>query len=168
MNHDRFEVKIRLGKRTDTTQEFSFVGIASAIQGAVTPYEINVYAIHEGEWWDFLLDLDARPKRTGGGVVCEDCTPDTRRVFPDRPALWADHLFEPLLQWVNESLAKAKWLALFGSLTDVAYARLIAGDDPSQRLPGGGFTINYSAMTGLGERRREERQPSILLPCRTG
>lgn len=34
-NHDRFAVKIRLGERTDRFWDFSFVGINSAIQGAL-------------------------------------------------------------------------------------------------------------------------------------
>jgi hypothetical protein len=28
--------------------------------------------------------------------------------------LWADHLFEPLLRWVNEELVPARWLVLEG------------------------------------------------------
>ncbi len=168
MNHERFDVKIRLGARTDAVQEFSFAGIVGAISGAVTPYEINVYVIHEGDCWDLLLSLDAYPKRTRGGFFCADCAPDARAFFPDRPALWADHLFEPLLQWVNESLATAKWLALFGNPNEVAYARLLAGDDASQQLPGGGITINPSVMVGCGEFHKNEKQPPILLPCRIG
>jgi hypothetical protein len=47
--------------------------------------------------------------------VCDLCPPESRSVFPNRAVLWIDHLFEPFLEWVDESLAKAKWLALYGS-----------------------------------------------------
>jgi hypothetical protein len=71
--------------------------------------------MHQGACWDFLLDMDTEPRRVPGGYVCDLCPSEPRPVFPNRPALWTDHLFEPFLEWVNESLAKAKWLALYGS-----------------------------------------------------
>ena len=66
-------------------------------------------------------------------------------MFADRPALWADHLFEPLLEWVNDSLARAKWLALYGNPEWATWARLLPGDDPSAALRGGGYRLNISA-----------------------
>jgi hypothetical protein len=165
-NRDRFALEIRLGTRTDRVQEFSFARINHAITGALTTYEIEVYAIHENDCWDFLLSAYAEPKRArGGGFFCETCPPDARRLFADRPALWADHLFGPLLEWVNGELARAKWLALFGSPERATWARLLPGDDPSQTLRGGGYLINFSALIdGVSRRELEERR--ILLPCR--
>ena len=91
---------------------------------------------------------------------------ESRPVFPDRPALWTDHLFEPLLEWVNESLAKAKWLALYGSPDYGTWARLLPDDLPSEALPGGGLTLQYSAWAGGGARPEKPEAPPLLLPCR--
>jgi hypothetical protein len=98
-NRARFALEIRHGTRTDRVQEFSFAGINHAITGALTAYEIEVYAMHENDCWDILLSAFAEPKRArGGGIFCEACPPEARRVFADRPAQWADHLFDPLLE----------------------------------------------------------------------
>ncbi len=149
----------------DRVQEFSFAGINHAIIGALTTYEIEVYAMHENDCWDILLSAYAEPKRAqGGGFFCEACPPDARRMFADRPALWADHLFDPLLEWVNDSLARAKWLALHGSPEWATWARLLPGDDPVQPLRGGGYQLNFSALTGAPRQKSSERR--ILLPCR--
>jgi hypothetical protein len=145
-NRPRFALEINLGRRTDTDLDFSFAGITGAISGVLTTWEINVLAMHEQECWDFLLSLDAIPKRAPGGYVCDLCPPESRPVFPDRPALWTDHLFEPFIAWVNDDLAKAKWLALHGS-PGFTWAKLLPEDavSPAREPP-------------------EER--AILLPCR--
>ena len=165
-NHDRFSVKIQRGRRTDRFWEFSFVGINTAIQGALTTYEINVAADYADDCWDFLLSLEAEPRQArGGGVFCDLCLPEARRVFADRPALWVDHLFEPFLEWVNDNLAKAKWLALHGDPDFATWARLLPNDDLTEPLFGGGYMLNFSALTDKN-RPAERDRPPILLPCR--
>jgi hypothetical protein len=93
--------------------------------------------------------------------------PAARRVFPDRPALWADHLFEGLLVWVNDNLARAKWLALYGSAGQASWARLLPGDDPSQTLRGGGLTLSFAWISGKTPGESRDESAPILLPCRT-
>lgn len=166
-NRPRFAIEIKLGRRTDDVQEFAFVGINSAISGVLTTWEIEVFASHEDECWDFLLDVDAEPKRVPGGYVCDLCPPESRPVFPNRPALWTTELFEPFLEWVNDSLAKAKWLALYGNPDYATWARLLGDDDaPAQALSGGGFLLNYSALVEgqAPPEKLEERR--LLLSCR--
>jgi hypothetical protein len=165
-NRSLFAVEIKLGRRTDTVLQFTFAGINSAISGVLTTWEISVFVMRQGECWDYLLDLNAETKLVPGGYVCDLCPPESRPVFSNRPALWTDHLFEPLLEWVNESLAKAKWLALYGSPDYATWARLLPNDMPSQALRGGGFSLNFSAWAEGGARRKETGQPLILLPCR--
>lgn len=166
-NNGRFAIPIRPGRRTDHLWEFSFVGVNGAIQGALTTYEINVVVEYAGEFWDFLLSLDAAPRRAaGGGYICACCPPEARRVFPNRQSLWADHLFEPLLEWVNESLALAKWLALSGEPGSATQARLLPGDDPTKTLAGGGCMLSFAFIAGEAEPRRREKRPPILVPCR--
>ena len=167
-NHERFAVKIRLGQRAARFWGFSFIGVNAAIRGALTTSEIDIFVEYADEWWDVLLSLDAAPRRAaGGGYFCACCLTEPRRVFSDRPSFWADHLFEPLLEWVNESLAKAEWLALSGDPGYATQARLLADDDPSRPLPGGGCFLSFSIITGevkLPEGR--EKQPPILVPIR--
>jgi hypothetical protein len=90
-NRGRLALDIDLGNRTDTVQEFSFAGINPAIGASLTTWEIEVWAINVG----------ANPKRVPGGYVCDLYPADARRVFADRPALWTDHLYEGLLEWVT-------------------------------------------------------------------
>ena len=45
------------------------------------------------------------PERTRSGVVWNQCAHNERRVFASRENLWRDHLFEPLLRWVNDKHA---------------------------------------------------------------
>jgi hypothetical protein len=69
----------------------------------------------DGSWWDMLLDLEAGVVRRSGGWTCWWCEQEGKRpMFPSREALWADHLYEPLLAWTNERLAPARALALTG------------------------------------------------------
>jgi hypothetical protein len=167
-NRGRLALDITLGKRTDTLREFSFAGINPAISGALTTYEIMVFAIRDSHTWDILLDVEAEPKRVpGGGYVCDLCRPDARTVFADRATLWADHLFEGLLVWVNDNLAQAKWLALYGSPEQASWARLLPSDDPSRTLRGGGLTLSFAWISGETSRGPLDERPTILLPCRT-
>jgi hypothetical protein len=167
-NRGRLALDITLGKRTDTAQEFSFVGINPAISGALTTYEIMVLAIRDDHSWDFLFDVEAEPKRApGGGYVCDLCRPEARQVLADRPALWTDPLFEGLLEWVNESLARAKWLTLYGSPGQASWSRLLPGDDPSQTLRGGGLKLSFDWISGKTSREPRDESPPILLPCGT-
>ena len=167
-NRSRLAVDIVLGKRTDTVQEFTFAGINRAIRGELNTYEVEVWVIYRDDCWDILLDLDAEPKRVPGGYICDRCFPEAQRVFADRPALWTDHLFEGLLEWVNDSLARAKWLALHGDPESATWARLLPGDDPSQTLGGGGLRLSFDYITGKRSRALRDEAPPILVPCRTG
>lgn len=142
------------------------MGINTAIQGVLTTYEINVAVEHAEDCWDLLLSREAEPRRArSGGVFCDSCFPEARRVFPDRPALWVDHLFELFLEWVNDNLAKAKWLALHGDPDFPTWARLLPNDDNTEHLRGGGYRINFSALTDRSQRGERDRLP-ILLPFR--
>jgi hypothetical protein len=168
-NRGRLALDIVLGKRTDTVQEFSFAGINGSISGQLTTWEIEVWVTYREDCWDLLFNVAAVPKRAlGGGYVCGLCPADARPVFADRQALWTDHLFEELLTWVNDSLATAKWLALFGSPEQASWARLLPRDDPSQTLCGGGLSLSFAWISGGTSREPRDESPPILLPCRTG
>lgn len=72
-----------------------------------------------GDVWDLLMEFDAAPTAVQDGWVCQRCIDNTDpdkpipRVYPSRDALLRDHVFEPFLAWVNESLAKAEAIGLY-------------------------------------------------------
>jgi hypothetical protein len=89
--------------------------------------EINVSLTYEGYCWDRLLSPDEpQLARVPGGYACRQCLPEFRKVFPDRHSIYADHLFQPLLEWVNDDLAKAKWLRLVGKPAKSTWVELTA------------------------------------------
>jgi hypothetical protein len=69
---------------------------------------------------------------------------------------------------VNDSLARAKWLALYGDPHNATGARLLPGNDASQTLRGGGLTLSFAWITGERSPKERDESPPILLPCRTG
>jgi hypothetical protein len=134
----------------------SFDGINPAIGAMLTCQELSVFVDWQGQHWDSLLSLDVWPRRCAGGYVCECCKLEGRAVFPNLEALWRDHLFEPFLAWVNEELAAADTVALYGSPA-VGYtnAKLISRDDPQQakpdisipvRVPGGNGNLRSGSV----------------------
>lgn len=64
------------------------------------------------------------PNRAPGGFVCLRCQADQRVLFLTWEALWADHLFEPFLLWVKDTLAPSHWLKLIGRDESSTTARL--------------------------------------------
>ena len=115
-NRHRLVIPLRFTKRTDRVWSFAFVDVTDVLSGWINTYEISVAADWDGDAWDLILDLDASPERVPGGFVCGTCEPDKRVLFPSREALWADHLFEPFLGWVNDKLAVLPWLELMGTV----------------------------------------------------
>jgi hypothetical protein len=43
--------------------------------------------MHQGECWDYLLHLNAEPKRVSAGYLCDLCPLESCSIFPNRPAL---------------------------------------------------------------------------------
>jgi hypothetical protein len=164
-NRLRFAIEIKLGRRTDCVLEFSFVGVNSAIEGLLNTREIEVFAMYEDECWDILVEFNAEPKRVSGGYVCEACPPGSPPLFPDRSSLWADHLFEPFLEWVNNDLANAKWLSLRGNPGYATSARLLA--DESRELRSGGAMLDFGVWVMGRQPAEKPEERRILLPCRT-
>jgi hypothetical protein len=163
-SRSRFAIDVKLGRRTDRLLEFSFVGVTPGIKGFLNTREIEIFVIYEGDYWDILVDFDADPKRVLGGYICEACPPASRNIFPNRTALLADHLFEPFLEWVNNDLAKAKWLSLHGNPGFATSARLLAED--SQKLRGGGAMLDFGVWVEGHKPAQKPEVRSIPLPCR--
>jgi hypothetical protein len=117
----RLAIPLRVDKKDSESIEASFVGINTAV-GVFIEYgetdafvELGVFVDWEGCNWDMILNLDCEPVRRADGYVCDLCPPEDQKEFPNREALWRDHLFEPFLEWVNEDLATADVIYLWSS-----------------------------------------------------
>jgi hypothetical protein len=122
INQDRFLIKLVFLSRTDRRLIFSFAGITSSLSATFSEYDLSVRVTWLGDTWELLKWWNASPKREGHGYICALCQPS--EVFATRCAVWEDHLFEPLLDWVNKSLAMATELHLEGVTNDITYAKL--------------------------------------------
>ena len=63
---------------------------------------------------DHTVWMDAQPKKTAAGVICTSCHSygEDLRVFPNKEALWEDHLFKVILRTVNEQIYPAERIEL--------------------------------------------------------
>ena len=99
---------------------------------AATCGDLVISADWEGACWDFLFSEEVRPEKSHGGFVCAICERESKhRIFPTLEALWLDHLFRPLEDWINTKLAVAQAVALYrtdhGGST---WARLVSASEP--------------------------------------
>ncbi len=134
-------------ERTDLVWSFAFVGVTGLVCGWINTFEMTVAARWGDEAWDPILDLDAYPLRVEGGIICRICRPSA--LFESRTALWADHLFEPFLAWVNDTLAPSPWLELTGTADNGATSARLCRDLPEEEAARG-------------------RLPVLLVPVRCG
>lgn len=111
-NSQRFEVPVRVIRRTVKKIDLVFEGVTSMISVHLNIDEISVYAEWGGRYSDILADFDAYPSHVPGGYVCKLCDPEDREVFQSLEAFWRDHIFERFLSWVNSKFAGARWLHL--------------------------------------------------------
>ena len=132
-NEQRFAVKLRLLKRTDTILHIAFCRVTTILTASVMDYEIDVDAVFDCTHWDQILWLDARTKRVPGGYVCDLCPEDARVTYPTREAIWQTEIFEPFLEWVNDHLMNAVALSVSGTPDRATWARLVRGKVGRQR-----------------------------------
>ena len=128
----RLAVGIRIGYAGLDGIEFGFAVANPVLVGAlITGGELVVAAEWEGECWDFLFCEEARPKETSTGYVCWICEAEGKhRTFPTIEALWRNHLFRPLEDWITTKLADAQAVALCRSDSGgTTWARLVRADD---------------------------------------
>jgi hypothetical protein len=108
------KVPVTISLRTDQMMEIAFAVATPLLSASLDRRELNVAADWNGICWDFLLVLEAAPQKVTGGHVCTDCEPENRKLFPSREAVWIDHLFQPFGDWVNNELAVADSVGLYG------------------------------------------------------
>ena len=91
------------------------------------------YIDRQGQYWDIITDFDLAPARTPGrGYYCEWCA-EKRKYFPTRAALWEEHVFSALLEWINDIRPDTR-VYLYGSPEEEIWgAELINKDDEKRR-----------------------------------
>lgn len=109
----RLQVGLRLAHRTDSVLELASDRGSPHIKVHLYRDGVAVAAEWEEEPWDLLYCEDVAPLKTPEGYVCALCPEEDRTVFADRLTLWEQHLFEPLLEWLNGELAPAQALHLY-------------------------------------------------------
>ena len=145
----RFAVGVRVTGRAGQHIELSFDDITPALGAFLSSRELTVFVDWEGQNWDSPLSLDVTPRRSGGGYICECCKPEGRTVFPTLDALRGDHLFEPFLAWVNEELAAADVIGLYGSPSDgYTQAKLLHTEDLTRGSPGRVIVLRTTKSAG--------------------
>ena len=115
VNHTRFAYVVQFEVPAGGHLTLYFGGINRVLYARFSLDCISVWVDYQGECWDCVFDVDAAPIPVTGGYICTMCKPETRVVFPDRLTIWVDHLFKPLLKWVNEDLAQSNCLVLEGA-----------------------------------------------------
>ena len=134
---EQFLVPLHYLKRTDRCLDFSFDGLNPALSIFLT-WEIGVCVDWQGECWDCLIFFESSPEHKADGYHCSLCIEEYAQItYPSRENLWQEHMFEPFLQWINETLVPARWLGLYSSNKGSTWVKLLSEPDPDafQLLP---------------------------------
>lgn len=81
--------------------------------------------------WDEIAEFDAVAAQTSDGWICTLCRdiprigPAPPKVYGSREMLLIDHVYEPFLAWVNNTLHEAKTLALYDIGDGFSWAKLL-------------------------------------------
>lgn len=112
-NRHRFRVPVEIKHRTDQAIELAFAGYHHSLSAYLSNWCLDVSVNWQGECWDLLGSFESNPSTVTGGYHCLLCSPEDRQTFINRDALWTAEVFEPFLEWVNQTLAPANWIALY-------------------------------------------------------
>lgn len=134
MNRKHFVYPPRIKRRTEHFIEFEFIGLTSMLSGVlVRDGGLSISVMHEGECWDFIIDIGLAESRSEHGYTNLFYLPEMRKYYPDRPALWVGEVFQPFLEWCNATLAQANWLALYRTDGGSTWAKLSDEADPDDQ-----------------------------------
>ena len=138
-NGDRFSHKPDIMTIRSESLSFGLLGVIPEICCTLSFYEIEVHAFYKGDHWDILqffdmpeIDLEM------GGYYCRRCDSTRRRFYPSGEDLFAEHCFEPLLQWVNKAFHERCVLCFFkipgGKWAKVLDSDLLSSDGDARCL----------------------------------
>ena len=123
----RFALPVSVDATSPTYTELRVAGVHPAIWIQLGHGGgIDVGADWDGMNWDLLASMDAAARPMPGGAW-ENAffLPEFRVSHPTQEAAWRSDGFEMLLDWVNDELAPATHLALWGSEGHCTWARLM-------------------------------------------
>lgn len=111
-NRSSFVIPIAIDRTSRDAVHFHFQGVAKSLSGVLCrDGQLMVMASLEGECWDILIDFDlAERVAADRRYTCELCHPSSRKDYALRRDLWIEHSFVPLLQWINDVLAKNRFI----------------------------------------------------------
>lgn len=141
--------------------ELRFVGLAPQLSFQIRQRWGNAeLMIHDerGVYWDIVGDFDLGEVRTPDGLYrCEWCQDGA--CYPSRAALWKAHVFEPLLDWVNQRTAD-QWVCLYGTpYRHIWGARIVSCDAITER----NCVDTFPLVTGInGDQGQNERSAGGL------
>lgn len=105
--------------------ELLFPRAAGALEGYIDAKGLSVSVILNSEGWDILLYEDLAADFDGAGWFCSLCPPSERGHFQSLEALWEDHLFRRLGDWIETDLRPAAGIEFLGG-NGVTWAKLAA------------------------------------------
>lgn len=92
-------------------KEVMSIFIRSLINIEKSPYlETAAYFYLAGECFDSAGWFDASPIRVAGGYRCAICDEEGKNstIYSSRKALWDQHVFTPLMTWINRALGQVE------------------------------------------------------------
>lgn len=135
-NRSRFLFEPYITKISKLTITGYFGGISSPIRFHVyRGNHIDVVVCFNSKISGYIGEFLLLEKLGKNGYCADWFDPDNYHYHPSRADLWINECFEPFLEWSNENLATAKWLALYSD-EDVDYTitRLQDSESPTVNM----------------------------------
>lgn len=127
-NGDRFSHKPFITEIRSESLDFGLSGVSPEILCTLSVYEIEVHTFYKGDHWDILQFFDMPIVSLGtGGYYCRRCDSTKRRFFASLEDLFAEHCFEPFLQWIDKAFHERSMLCFF-EIPGLTWAKLIDSD----------------------------------------
>lgn len=149
-NKHRFGTTIRVlnlfHRRDGHEIRVSVNGLSPNIQITVGKTRICALVIWRGHVWDLILNLDLAESQDNNGYFCLLCENKSPR-YPTIEAMWAEHIFEEFLAWVNETLVRTKYLVIQGERGRATFAKLSEYASTGNSKPEGG--MRWESWTGI-------------------
>ena len=133
----QFKVPFRIAKRTDDLIFFEATSSKLTVTATLYRSVIDIDIRWEDGPENIVLCIDGMPELTNDGYVCREISDpaergiDTyaqkdRKPHPTREDVWRIHLFDVLLDYVNNSVTRYPWIEIY-EIPRVTPARLNSG-----------------------------------------
>ena len=110
--------------RRGASARYLLVGYPKILTLVTSDHDLSVCVVWKSRKrkviWDFVISLDVAYQRVPEGLVTTCCSMEDEVVFADLATLYADHLFDPFMEWVRNRLVLSTHLCL-----GATWARLV-------------------------------------------